>query len=362
MTISRLFSETSPERAEAIAFCKSFVDNPGQRYIFGANSWAQSIAHLIKIDAYVDDFTPLESLCGVPVIRSRALSNQARVVSAVVGVRPLTALAHLRSLGVKAVDYFSFKKITGLPIKEVMFLEGFEEEYRNNLRYYEDLHDGFNDEESRVILRKLLNFRLTSDLTFMHGFVDAQYRQYFESFLNLNASNEAFVDVGCYDGHTTEEFIKRCPNYSRVDVFEPEPENMRRVKSRLAACERVHFHECGAADHSAALRFSANGSASHVAADGQIEVRVEPMDRVLTDPSTFIKMDIEGAEYDAIKGAEQTILRCHPRLAISVYHKVDDLRLIPELVFSYRSDYDLYLRHYTEGVTETVMFFIPRRA
>ncbi len=73
-------------------------------------------------------------------------------------------------------------------------------------------------------------------------------------------------------------------------------------------------------------------------------------------------MDIEGAEYDALRGAEQTISEHHPRLAISVYHRVDDLRRIPELVLSYRSDYDLFLRHYTEGVTETVMFFIPRKS
>ncbi|MEQ9566287.1 MAG: FkbM family methyltransferase, partial [Pseudomonadales bacterium] len=61
----------------------------------------------------------------------------------------------------------------------------------------------------------------------------------------------------------------------------------------------------------------------------------------------------------ALRGARHTILEHHPKLAICVYHRADDFWKIPETVFSIRDDYDLYLRHYTEGVTETVMFFIP---
>jgi FkbM family methyltransferase len=352
----------SPKSEELTAFCKSFIADVGGRYVFGTNSWARSIAKHVKIDAFVDDFTPLESLCGLPVVRSESLSRNARVVSAVVLGRPLTARTRLNSLGVKSIDYFSFKKFSELPLEDVMFMGEFEGEYRSNQVCYENLYGRLKDFESKSILRRLLNFRLTSDLAFMEGFVDAQYRQYFEPFLNLNVSGETFVDIGCYDGYTTEEFIKRCPNYSGVEIFEPEPNNMKRVKSRLAVRERLNYHGCGAASESALLRFSVDGSASRVSTDGELEVRVAPIDSVLTMSPTFIKMDIEGAEYDAIIGAEKTIREYHPRLAISVYHKVDDLRRIPELVLSYRSDYDLYLRHYTEGMTETVMFFIPRKS
>ena len=71
-------------------------------------------------------------------------------------------------------------------------------------------------------------------------------------------------------------------------------------------------------------------------------------------------MDIEGAEGVAIDGAKNTIMKCHPRMAICVYHKADDLWKIPEQIFSIRDDYKIYLRHYTEGVDETVIFFIPK--
>ncbi|WP_425281358.1 FkbM family methyltransferase [Pectobacterium odoriferum] len=71
-------------------------------------------------------------------------------------------------------------------------------------------------------------------------------------------------------------------------------------------------------------------------------------------------MDIEGYEINALKGAKETILRFHPKLAICAYHKVDDFFTIPELVLSYRNDYKVYMRHYTEGLLETVYYFIPK--
>lgn len=81
---------------------------------------------------------------------------------------------------------------------------------------------------------------------------------------------------------------------------------------------------------------------------------------MLSEPFTFLKMDIEGQEMAALAGARNAIVEHQPRLAICVYHRFDDLWKIPERVLSYRSDYAIYLRHYTEGITETVMFFLPR--
>ena len=71
-------------------------------------------------------------------------------------------------------------------------------------------------------------------------------------------------------------------------------------------------------------------------------------------------MDVEGAEGAAIAGAGEVIRAHHPKLAISVYHNAGDLIDIPRQVLAIRDDYELRLRHYTEGFTETVMYFLPR--
>ena len=71
-------------------------------------------------------------------------------------------------------------------------------------------------------------------------------------------------------------------------------------------------------------------------------------------------MDIEGGELKALQGAKKLIAQFKPRLAISVYHRFSDFWVIPKEILSLSVDYKIYLRHYTEGVDETVMFFVPR--
>ena len=71
-------------------------------------------------------------------------------------------------------------------------------------------------------------------------------------------------------------------------------------------------------------------------------------------------MDIEGGEINAIEGAKNVIRKFTPKLAISVYHNLSDFWEIPFKVLQINKKYNIYLRHYTEGLAETVMFFIPK--
>ena len=77
------------------------------------------------------------------------------------------------------------------------------------------------------------------------------------------------------------------------------------------------------------------------------------------EPVTFIKMDVEGAELEVIKGAKNIIMRQHPRLAVSIYHKIEDIWEIPTLILEYYSGYQLYLRHYSFSYYDTVLYAIP---
>jgi len=93
--------------------------------------------------------------------------------------------------------------------------------------------------------------------------------------------------------------------------------------------------------------------------EGDIEISVDTLDDRVKDKITFLKMDIEGAEEMALRGAREHILRDHPKMAISCYHKADDLWKIPQQILAIRNDYSLYMRHYTDGFHETVVYFIP---
>lgn len=81
-----------------------------------------------------------------------------------------------------------------------------------------------------------------------------------------------------------------------------------------------------------------SGSLSHISEDATVEINVDTLDNLVNKKVIFIKM------------------------AISVYYKADNFWKIPEQVLNIRDDYDLYMRQYTEGTDETVMFFMPREA
>jgi FkbM family methyltransferase len=96
-----------------------------------------------------------------------------------------------------------------------------------------------------------------------------------------------------------------------------------------------------------------SGSVSSIALSDFVEQRRLP--RV-----DFIKMDIEGAELDALHGAADIIKKHRPKLAISVYHKPEHFVEIPEFLESLDLGYRFYLDHFTTYMEETVLFATAR--
>jgi hypothetical protein len=70
----------------------------------------------------------------------------------------------------------------------------------------------------------------------------------------------------------------------------------------------------------------------------------------------FIKMDIEGAEMSALRGAEGALRRFRPKLAICVYHSLSDFWSVPQFLDSLGLGYRFFLRHFTIHAEETVLF------
>ena len=344
----------------AIRFCRDFMSaDRAKRFVFGRNEWAVAIARRVDVEAFIDDFTSERVFEGRPVIRTEAVPKDGLAVSAVVLGRPLTAARRLSDAGLRHLDYFSFFRYAGLDLPPVTVMGPFPAEFEANEAKFRAIHDRLADAESKRTFEKIVNFRLSADLAHMEGFADRQAGQYFEPFLNLRPRGEAFVDVGGYDGFTTLEFIKRCPEYGAIYVLEPESGNMETIVARLGDRPNVHFIRKGLSDRAGSVRFSAKGSSSSIREDGEVEIQVDTLDHAVRGHVTFVKMDIEGGEGAALAGARETIAARHPRLAVCVYHKADDLWRIPEQILAVRPDYDLFLRHYTEGVTETVMYFVP---
>jgi FkbM family methyltransferase len=171
--------------------------------------------------------------------------------------------------------------------------------------------------------------------------------------------DEYFVDAGALNGETTKAFFSICPN-GHSYLFEPNPEQYEIAKKNLKDCENAEFYPYGLWSENAALRFSTSdddrGSAK-ISKNGNIEIRVRRLDDMLKGKRvTFIKMDIEGAEMEALKGAERIIREQKPKLAICVYHKPEDIWQIPRRILDFCPEYTFYLRHYSIFTTETVLY------
>jgi len=114
---------------------------------------------------------------------------------------------------------------------------------------------------------------------------------------------------------------------------------MQIAKERLAKYNNIVFHQLGLSNTKATLRFDTGGSSSKISQEGDVTIEVDRLDDIIDEKVTFIKMDIEGAEPQAIDGARETIAKYHPKLAISVYHRKDDLWAIAQQILAIREDY-----------------------
>jgi len=191
-----------------------------------------------------------------------------------------------------------------------------------------------------------------------------QYFDYFEA-----RENEVFVDCGCFDGATCYNFAGWCgaKGFDHIYSFEADPKNYARAKEILAPLGKCDLYPYGTADVSKKVYFAADAfetsciiskeEAEKRNFEGIEEIETVALDDVLEGKKiTFIKMDIEGAEYEALQGARKLIEGNRPRMAISVYHKFEDFVTLAALVLEMHPDYRIAFRHYGYDDLETVMY------
>jgi len=189
-------------------------------------------------------------------------------------------------------------------------------------------------------------------------------QQYFDHAIMKAADDEIFVDGGCYDGSTSRLFAKWCGgNYRKIYAFEPDAENYERCKGLENEIRDINLMNKGLWSQASVLRFAGDGSQGarlvEEDAEGTMEVSVVAIDETVAGGKvTFIKLDVEGAELEALKGAQNTIRRYHPKLAVSIYHKKEDIWEIPAYILSLSEDYRFYIRHYQFSENETILYAV----
>jgi len=187
--------------------------------------------------------------------------------------------------------------------------------------------------------------------------------QYFPKDIIQLSESEVFIDCGAFDGDTMQEFIKATDGqYKSIVCFEPVEEFYNRLEKR-GNDKKVTAIRAGVYKTSTTLQFNAEGgkgSSLINASENTISIPVRAIDDVPEcNDATFIKMDVEGSELDALRGARRTILRNKPKLAICIYHMQRDFVEIPKYIHSLVPEYKLYVRHHAFSINETVLYAVP---
>lgn len=266
----------------------------------------------------------------------------------------------LRKLGFKNV-------ILSTDIYEYHLLHPATELEKKGFKYYLDNKkkimaclDLFADDLSREIFTRIIQTHMQRKP--IHIPSHALEEQYFPKDINLSKGYSRFINCGAYNGNTVLQLNTLVGKVDEIACFEPDLENFELLKQYLCIKQNeiarsVIAFPCGVFSHETQVHFANNKMNSMISEEGESFIQCVALDHVIPGfKPTFISMDVEGVELEALKGAEMLIKENKPDLGVCVYHAPNHIWDIPLFIESLHLGYKFFLRNYTSFVSETVFY------
>jgi FkbM family methyltransferase len=359
--IEKLLEKKPEIRSEIL---NKFISNNilYKRFSFGKNDETISVNSIFKLEGVIDDNAAEASQWNnFKLFNLSSLPENSIIVNCSTSIYPISVENRLISLNIPFISFHELLKYNSNHLKLPSFISEMKNDLNENYSNWNNLYNKLSDDLSKDTLKSIVCFRLTADYFYMKNFKVSFNDQYFDNIIK-KINIQSFADIGGFDGDTTLLFSIYFPNYRKIYFFEPSTINLQKARKNLKNLENIEFFNIGLSDKSGKECFLDNyGSASCINDNGEIEIQLNTFDNLIEERVDFIKMDIEGYELSALKGCQKQISEYTPILALAIYHNAYDFWKIPELVLTYNSDYKLFIRHYTEGWSETVMYFIPQK-
>ena len=374
--LDELLSE-SVEHASARAAAKLVLSDSDALVLYGAGTLGKSVFQKLRdagvvAAAFADD-TPGrdgEKLQGVEIMTpQRALAEfDGRALFVVTILNPalryLEAKRRLEKMGARVISFLDL----AWKYPESFLPYGQFELPQQLLTKAARIRDAFQlweDDESRRQFLAHLRFRLFLDYETLPP---NSWDNYFPDLLPPLPPATTFIDCGAYDGDTVDLFLKHQQSqFHEIYAFEPDEKNYQRLREYVSAlkpdaADRIHTFKAGVSNERAKLAFNAAGNTSSAfAAEGQINVETIPVQEVVasTGDTVYIKFDVEGAEWSALEGCRRLIEGARTLLAVSIYHRPDDLWELPLYLKSLNPNYKLYLRTQGEDGMDVICYALP---
>lgn len=352
------------------------IDYTRPVWIFGAGKFGRSLAGVmqsggIDVAGFIETKPSSIQISGLPVVDWHTLAGNAHHPQIALGIfNHTTPYDHLLEIASNAGfnellmpwdTYTQFRSELGwrywLSPRETII---------SNLERIGHVAEHLADNISRYTLYRLCAFRLGQDLHYSS--FQSPENQYFNSLTLPPLQNKPikYLDCGAYNGDTYIDFVTqpgiRC---HQAFLMEPDPENYASLVRNVSSIQAEAIClPLAAADKNEMLTFSSGqGEGSTLGTEtGDIRISAVALDDVLSQTRVdLIKLDVEGSEVQALKGAAQLIKRSRPILAISIYHKPQDLWEIPELLIAMCTDYTFHIRQHSCNSFDCVLYAIPAR-
>lgn len=216
---------------------------------------------------------------------------------------------------------------------------------KNNKEQLEWVYNRLADDTSKKVFECAVMYKLTGKIDYLFD-CETPNGEIYENILKFN-NNETYFDLGAYRGDTVGEFLTVIKDYEKIIAVEPDKKTYSKLCLATEKVENITNVNACVSDIDGAMQFDMQGSRGSTVGKGDSVITSVTVDALAkSNTPTYIKMDIEGAEADAIKGGRYTIMQYKPKMQIACYHKSEDLILIAQEVLRLNPDYTLYLRHF----------------
>ena len=365
MDFDCIFSEILSQRNLLEQFVKQYRNSNKKLFLFGAQNCGRGYLHYlnehgIAVEGFIDNYK--HSMDDLRVLR---LDEVIKSYPKEDCIFLITAPRYVCEIREQLLAEFRREQIYSFAAWQYIWFNfdlSYTREYlaahRNELK---SLYYQLYDNKSKTTLIHMLRGRITSDWKdFCDVHVSDDY--YVPEIISLQP-DEVLVELGANNGDTLADFIRRCPKFKCVYCFEPDQTCLTALKqvaapygSKIQIIEKIAWKE------ETVLKFICDENNSELskidAVKGGKEIEATSVDIAVTEDITFLKMDVEGAELEALQGARQHILRNRPKLAVCVYHKPEDIVEIPKYLNSLDLGYHFYLRHHGVDDSDTILYAV----
>jgi len=218
------------------------------------------------------------------------------------------------------------------------------------------------DEYSCFTVLTWLNEFLKIDVNFSNIYKIYKPDQYLQYDIFNFLKGENITDIGAFTGDTVEFFVNKLPDYGKIFAIEMSAANYSKLLENTKFYRDIYSFNIGLSDECCEAFYFEDESSSQLRNDNnmhglQKKVNIMTLDKLLCNEKVdYIKMDIEGAEPNALLGSEKTILKYKPKCAISVYHNPFHIFEIPFYLNKLVPEYKIYFRHHSQLLYELVCY------